>query len=159
VYPIRVPVVFDRRAAADRVKEEKVSELAREILGSKPNAIVIADAVAEDVKSERVFTFQGAKGVNGLEDRDVYVIVRNLHPEKYAELNVLGQWLERTDVIDTFYADQLNQAVGRNRGFRDNGKGTKTVVITSLRLWAKVLERMVGGASRTLLYPTNDKFW
>jgi hypothetical protein len=43
-------------------------------------------------------------------------------------------------VIDRHYDDQLNQAVGRNRGFRLSDKrSTTTQVITSPRLWQKVL--------------------
>ena len=120
---------------------------------------MIADGVSNRVKSKRVYTFQGAKGVNGLEDKDVYIIVRNLHPDVYAQLNVLGQWLDRPDVIDLHYADQISQAVGWNRGFRDNGAGTKTVIITSVKLWAKRLKKFERGGSRTLLHLESGKLW
>src|SRR5215204_4772759 len=107
IYPIKVPAVFETRAAADRPGEkEKVSALVEEILDSNQNAIVIADGVSDRVKAERGYTFQGAKGVNDLEHKDVYIVVRNLHPDAYAQLNVLGQWLNRPDVIDLHYADQ-----------------------------------------------------
>ena len=43
VYPIRVPVLIDRRAAADQTGSERVSELAREILAANEQALVIAD--------------------------------------------------------------------------------------------------------------------
>jgi hypothetical protein len=152
IYPIRVPVVIDARAGADQDGKEKVSALVLEILSRNDNAVVISDGVSRDVKNERVLTFQGAKGVNGLEDRDVYIVVTQLHPDKYAQLNVLGQWLERPDVIETYYSDQINQAVGRNKGFRDNGNDRKTVLITSARLWENQLKRFQSGASRTLLY-------
>jgi hypothetical protein len=166
IYPIKVPAVCEARAAADgggkKAKvpaKEKVSALVEEILGSSQNAIVIADGVSDRVKSERVYTFQKAKGVNGLEDKDVYIIVRNLHPDVYAQLNVLGQWLDRPDLIDLHYADQISQAVGRNRGFRDNGAGTKTVVITSVRLWVHRLKKLQSGGSRTLLHLESGKLW
>jgi hypothetical protein len=31
---------------------------------------------------------------------------------------VVGQWLEVPEVINVHYQDQINQAVGRNTGFR-----------------------------------------
>ena len=83
---------------------------------------------------ERVLTFQKAKGANDLADRDIYIIVTHLAPEHYAELNVVGQWLGIPDVIELYYRDQISQAVGRNKGFRDTGNGRKTVVIASSRL-------------------------
>src|SRR5215203_7099264 len=49
------------------------------------------------------------------------------------------------------YQDELNQAVGRNRGFRDQGGDAKTVVVTSLRLWRHTLSHCQNGAVRTLL--------
>ena len=80
------------------------------------------------------------KGVNGLETNDIYIVVTCLSPAKYAELNVIGQWLEIPNIIQNYYQDQINQAVGRNRGFRQAPNSeTKTVVITSLRLWNNVL--------------------
>ena len=68
-----------------------------------------------------MLTFQKAKGANHLADRDIYIIVTHLNPDHYAELNVVGQWLEIPDVIELYYRDQISQAVGRNGGFRDTG--------------------------------------
>ena len=112
VYPIKVPTFIDPRAGADNAEGERVSVLAREIMEAGENAIVISDGVKG---VDGVLSFQSAKGVNGLEDKDVFIIVTNLNPEKYAELNVLGQWLGKDDVIALHYQDQIDQAVGRNR--------------------------------------------
>jgi hypothetical protein len=72
---------------------------------------------------------------------------------KFAELNVIGQWLGIPDVIDRHYDDQLNQAVGRNRGFRLSDKrATTTQVITSPRLWQKVLRNRQDRPQRVQLY-------
>ncbi len=95
--------------------------MAKEICEANPNAVVIADGVKGN---DRVLTFQSAKGVNGLEEKDIYIILTNLAPAKYEELNVLGQWLEMPDIIQTYYQDQINQAVGRNRGFRQSTNET-----------------------------------
>lgn len=83
----------------------------------------------------------------------------NLAPAKYAELNVLGQWLGRTDVIALHYQDQIDQAVGRNRGFRQASTETKTVVVTSLRLWKSVLKELRTETGRALLYLDTARQW
>ena len=67
-------------------------------------------------------------------DRDIYIIVTHLNPEHYAQLNAVGQWLQIPDVIELYYRDQISQAVGRNKGFRDTGNGRKTIVIASSKL-------------------------
>ena len=150
IYPVKVPVQFDRRAAADRPGGNRISALAAEILADNSNGLVIADGV-EGV--EPVLTFQGMKGQNGFADKDISIILTCLNPEKFAELNVIGQWLGIEDIIDRYYDDQLNQAVGRNRGFRlSDQRLTTTLVITSSRLWRQVLRRRQHRYCRTQLY-------
>jgi hypothetical protein len=93
------------------------------------------------------------KGQNGFADRDVAIIPTCLAPEKFAELNVIGQWLGTEDVIDRYYEDQINQAVGRNRGFRhSNHRPSTTRVITGSRLWQQVLRKGKNRYRRTQLY-------
>jgi hypothetical protein len=100
------------------------------------------------------------KGLNGLEERNVYVIVTCIAPEKFAELNVIGQWLGNDNVIQDYYQDQINQAVGRNRGFRQSKtRHTKTTVIVSPRLWNSVLSKLQERAPRVQLYLTNERPW
>lgn len=156
IHPIRVPVVLDPRAGADQSGKEKVSTLAKEICDANPNAIVIADGAKG---MDRVLTFQSAKGRNGLEEKDVYIILTNLAPAKYEELNVLGQWLEIPNVISMFYQDQINQAVGRNTGFRQSTqRATRTVVITSKRFYASVIKAL-DPKGRVQLYLCDQKHW
>ena len=126
LFPVTVPICIDKRANA-----ENATELAREITEANPNAVVISNGVED---TERVLNFQNAKGANHLADHDIYIIVTHISPKHYAELNVVGRWLGISDVIDLYYRDQISQAVGRNKGFRDTGNGRKTVVITSSRL-------------------------
>ncbi len=150
IYPIKVPICLDRRAGADRNECEKVSALAREIVRENPSAFVISDGVSG---VESVKTFQSMKGLNGLEDRDVYVILTSLAPEKYAQLNVIGQWLGQGNVIQEFYQDQINQAVGRNQGFRKSAnRQTTTIAVASPRLWNSVLAKMQNEAPRVQLF-------
>ena len=147
IYPVKIPVQIDRRAAADRNHHHRISALAAEIIVNNDNAMVIADGVRG---LERVITFQGMKGQNGFVERDISVIPTCLAPEKFAELNVVGQWLGIEDVIDRYYDDQLNQAVGRNRGFRlSQGRPTTTRIITSRRLWQQVLRKQKSRYRRT----------
>ena len=122
LFPIDVPLVIDKRAVKG---EQKITSLARELLAN-PNAIVIGSKT--NLTDPRVMTFQSAKGRNGLEQNDVRVIPTFLSPDHYAELNVIGQWLNLPEVITHFYEDQINQSVGRNWGFRATDKGWVAVV-------------------------------
>jgi len=72
IYPIKVPICLDLRADANRTDCEKVTALARENVRKNPNAFVISDGVSG---VEGVKTFQSMKGLNRLEDRNVYVIL------------------------------------------------------------------------------------
>jgi hypothetical protein len=153
IYPISVPLYIDKRAAADR-KVPKVSELAAEIIASDPNAFVISNGV-KDV--DRVITFQKAKGQNDLREKNVFVIVNNFAPEQYARLNIIGQWLGIPNIISLYYGDQINQAVGRNRGFRESpNRDTRTVIITSNRLYKNVIQNIDsnGGTTRVRMLKT-----
>jgi hypothetical protein len=154
IYPVKIPVEFDQRAAADRRGGDRISALARQIVAENETALVIADGVRN---VDRVLTFQKMKGQNGFVERDISIVLTCLNPEKFAELNVLGQWLDIEDVIDRFYDDQLNQAIGRNRGFRlSEKKSTATRVITTSRLWQQVLKRR-NVVRRVQLYSAETK--
>ena len=134
VYPVNIPARIDARA-----RSETIRELVEETSNSD-NTIVISD-MAKGVPS--VMNFQKMKGVNGLENMNINIVVTNLNPAKYAELNVTGQWLGTDSVIARYYQDQISQAIGRNRGFRHSfEKPTETIVITSERLWASTLSRL-----------------
>ncbi len=158
IFPIRVPVFIDRRAKSDRDQEQElnVSALAQEILEADKNAVVMTDGV-KDIPG--VYTFQGMKGLNGLEDRNVYIILTWMAPEKYAELNVSGQFLRNENILLDYCQDQINQAVGRNRGFRQSQKETKTVVITSRNHWKGFVSKLQDRFPRTQLYTVQERPW
>ena len=123
LFPINVPVKIDRRAG-----KKNLDALIKELLDENPDAYIICNgAEAHD----RVLTYQAAKGRNDLFDRDIYIVVTYLAPEQYMELNVIGQWLNIPNIFKMFYVDQIVQAVGRNKGFRDDGMKRKAVVIAS----------------------------
>jgi hypothetical protein len=159
LYPIKIPLFIDARARANLPQKPGITQLAKELLGANPDAVVIANGTNGDV--EGVQTFQGCKGRNDLVDKDIYIIVTHLAPDQYAELNVIGQWLEIPNIINLFYMDQINQAVGRNQGFRQsNQRETKTVLISSTRLFRSVISKCCSEeGSRTVLYEIYDRPW
>jgi len=73
-------VVENSVARKEKCLKGAISKLAKEITSSKNNAFVIADGVDKKV-CDHVLTFQSAKGRNGLQDKDIYVVLQNLHPE------------------------------------------------------------------------------
>ena len=151
IYPIKIPVRFEQQAKADRKVGPQISALAERLLGQSDESILIADGIKFD--SDRVMSFQKMKGRNGLEDKDISIISTFLAPPKYAELNVIGQFLGLPNVIELFYQDQINQAVGRNRGFRQsNNRETMTEVICTRRLWKAVLSKLQNQGGRVQLY-------
>jgi hypothetical protein len=149
LYPIHVPVVKDKRAKAQRVRE-----LTREILDSSNTAVVIADGLGK-LKGERAMTFQGMKGHNGLA---VFIIVTFLAPEMYAELTVLGQWTGQQDTVAKYYCAQISQAIGRNTGFRQKA-GTKTVVVISGDLLRQIRPQLEKLDPRFVLQATPERMW
>jgi hypothetical protein len=152
IHPVKVPVVLDPRAG-----KAKVSLLAQEIVQANPDAIVISDSVKG---TERVMTFQTAKGYNGLEEKDIYIILTHLAPSKYEQSNVLGQWLGMPNILQVYYQDQINQAVGRNRGFRQSSqRQTRTVLIASKRLYDHFLSKFDALGSRVQMYLSDTKEW
>jgi hypothetical protein len=84
--------------------------------------------------------------------------VTSLAPDLYAQLNVMGQWLGIPDIIELHYQGLINQAVGRNTGFRQKD-GTKTVVVCSHRLWNQAISKLNLKQPRVLLYEVGQKPW
>ena len=81
---------------------------------------------------DKVINFERVKGRNDLKDKDIYIIMTMFHPDEYFNLNTLGLFIERSDIIQMHYRDLLIQATGRNTGYRDSGR--QTVVIHGRRL-------------------------
>jgi hypothetical protein len=98
------------------------------------------------------------KGRNDLADKDMFIILTSLAPELYGRLNVIGQWLGIPDIIGLHYQGLINQAVGRNTGFRQQD-GTKTVMICSHRLWQSVISKLNMKHPRVLLYEVGERPW
>lgn len=133
LFPIAAPVIIDKRVA-----KTKITALAETILAENPNSTVIGNGIK--VSDPRVKTFARAKGLNGIEQKDIFILPTFLAADQYAELNVIGQWLKLPGVITCFYEDQISQAVGRNQGFRKTGEGSVTVICSS-RLYKNALAK------------------
>lgn len=116
-----MPFATDKRAAADRGSNLKVTALAKAILAENPNATVIGDGI--EGTDTRLINFQGVKGLNGFEERDITIIPTLLAPNKYVELNLLGQWLDLPHVIYTYHEDQISQLSGGIRAFEKPTRG------------------------------------
>ena len=140
VLPINVPFQIDPRAAGDRESGERLSALVREY--SDDGWTVIADGAAQ----AGAINFQRMKGRNDLADKDLAIILGFLSPDEFAVLNVVGNWLGIPDIISMHYQDRLNQAVGRNSGYRYQGKRVR--VLASNRLWNAELSRLTDGRTR-----------
>ncbi|MGB6078509.1 MAG: hypothetical protein WBF99_03535 [Xanthobacteraceae bacterium] len=151
VYPIKIPVYFDARA-----RSQEVTDLAKEIMENNSRARVISDGVDNGLAG--VLTFQRMKGSNDLTEYDIYVIVTPLAPAQFARLNVIGQWLLIPNIIAQHYQGLINQAVGRNTGFRQREE-TKAVVVTSRRMQKLVPDAVNQLRPRVLLYRTNERPW
>jgi hypothetical protein len=151
VYPVDVDVRLD-----DRASRRRVTDLTREILKDEPQAIVVSNMVDDESLSYRpteandgpggVITFQSAKGLNGLEHRDLHVIVTYPSPIEYEELLAVGRRAGIEDVVAAHLRDQVSQAIGRNTGFR--AMGHRATLWASRRLWRDLGERLSTGRFR-----------
>ncbi len=156
IYPLKVAVFIDPRAGADRADgRPKISALAHEILDANDKAVVVADGAR---KCPRTMSFQKMKGRNDLTTNDVFIILTSLAPAVYAKLNVIAQWLDLPTIIDQHYQGLIDQAAGRNTGFRQQ-PNTKTVVVCSDRLWKQVVSKLHQNHPRILLYRRGIKPW
>jgi len=153
LFPIEVPLFTDRRSA-----KRNIGPFVDEILAANPNAVIIANGT--NSAHPRVLNFQRAKGVNGLDEKDVFIIGTCLAPDRYAELNVIGQWLNLPGIIRQQYEDEISQAVGRNTGFRQSEKPTKTVVICPHRLYKNTLKDCFrDDSARVRLQKVKERPW
>lgn len=143
IYPVSAPLIIDAKA-----KARDVGKLAEGLLANDPNAFVIGNKLNG---RHRTLTFQSMKGLNGLQGRNLIIIPTMLSPEHYAELNVVGQWLGNPEeIIKMYYVDAICQAVGRNKGFRDNGASVQ--VISNRQLAESILLPEMNELSRVRLY-------
>ena len=107
----RLPMRLDNRA-----NKSNVQELALALLDPDQGGF---DRVISDIsKNEKVISHRSVRGRNDLQEWNIATIMMYLGPVQYAELNVIAQLYGIDDAISLHYRDQLNQALGRNRGIR-----------------------------------------
>ncbi|MET4699002.1 hypothetical protein ABIE65_002032 [Constrictibacter sp. MBR-5] len=80
------------------------------------------------------YSHQTAKGMNGLSGNDIISYYHWMNYKQYHVMNVLGQYLGMNDIIRLHYLDNMYQAIGRNQGFRNEGK--KHVIVMRSDLYA-----------------------
>ena len=153
IFPIKIPVFLDHRA---RGRDKDIEALVHEIRSNDPNGVIIANGVETN---NNIYTFQGMKGLNGLETSNIHVIMTWFAPEHYEKLNILGQWLDNDEVLLDYYLDQICQAVGRNTGFRQCSPEVKVSVTMSSSFWRKYLFRLNDISSRVKLYEVGEAPW
>lgn len=99
-----------------RASKTRVRELTLELLSEDHGGFDLV--ITNEVKNSRVMNHATTKGRNDLTDKRIATIITYIGPDHYAELNAIGQKYDIEDIIGLFYRDQINQDVGRNRGFR-----------------------------------------
>jgi hypothetical protein len=99
-----------------RASKQRVNELTLELLSEEHGGFDLV--ITNEVKNSRVMNHSKSKGRNDLADKRIATIITYIGPDHYAELNAIGQRYGIEDVIGLFYRDQINQDIGRNRGFR-----------------------------------------
>jgi hypothetical protein len=123
IHPIRTEVKIDNRARKQDIKS-LVSELSKQ----EPNGLIISDMVP---LAHNVTNFQRMKGANQYQGANITIILTLISPEKYARLNILGQFLDLEQVVSIYYFDQISQATGRNTGFRQVAASQATATIVA----------------------------
>ncbi|AIW18698.1 hypothetical protein F0267_17320 [Vibrio coralliilyticus] len=74
------------------------------------------------------YTIEGVKGSNALVDENLCTIISTPHPNEIAPIMSACDLTEE-EAIKVVISDKINQAVGRNTGHRDWGKGKHILVI------------------------------
>lgn len=140
ITPIEVPLEIDKRA-----NREGRPKLVNELRSDGFEVI----CHGENAAAAGAINFQKAKGRNDLAEKDIAIVLTHYSDTQYARLNAIGMWLGRTDTLLVYRQDQINQSVGRNRGFRLKD-GTRTKVISTARVFRQELSRLSGGRTQLI---------
>ncbi|WKY58640.1 hypothetical protein Q5H80_03035 [Vibrio sp. SNU_ST1] len=98
---------------------------------TKHGYMVIADG-----NDKATMSFEAAKGSNDLMDKDILTIVTHPHPYKIAPVMTATNCTE-FEAMKTVISDEVNQAIGRNTGYRS--KGAKHVLVVNKDIYDKGL--------------------
>ena len=128
-----VPILRTNEASAQvspkDSKKRKVEILVDDFLGQGEVDMIISDKVRHDL----VVNHATARGRNDMGDLNLASVIMHLAPAHYSVLNVIAQKYgligQHPDVIRLHYRDQINQALGRNQGFRRDDADPKEHVV------------------------------
>ncbi len=107
----------------------------------RPDLLVIANGVAS---TPNTITHVSAKGRNDMADQDLLQIANFAAPVgEYDELQVVNRVYGLNNAIRLRHVDLINQAAGRNQGYRDTGLAHRHWLVISTALWDFILPDLV----------------
>jgi hypothetical protein len=126
-------------ALSNQANSKGIQELADSLLDSDGDAF---DEIISDVaEGDNITAHKTARGKNDLKEKNIATILTYLDPHRYCKFNVIAQVFDIPDAIILYYRDLLNQAVGRNQGFRRDDSNPKR---HQLNLSAKLYHELGG---------------
>jgi hypothetical protein len=86
-------------------------------------------------------THESAKGLNHLATRDIVSVLLHVGPEQFEQLEAINAYCGTKTAIRMYHVDQLNQSLGRNKGFR--AQGAEHRVVMTHGLFVKCFETLM----------------
>lgn len=121
-------------------KNEKTIKTMRDHL-DRPELRVIANGTAS---VPNTITYVSAKGRNDLADEDLLQIANFAAPlGEYDVLQVINRVYGINNAIRLRHVDLVNQAAGRNQGYRDTGRSYRHWLVISTALWDFILPELL----------------
>lgn len=129
--PDQIELILDNRASA-----RKIEELVAEVVDPDTGIEMV---ITNGSRHPQAISHVSSQGRNDLTATNIVTVITYLAPDHFALLNVLQQKFDIPDVIRQHYRDMINQAMGRNRGFRRRGVDvTLQGLIVSPRLYREL---------------------
>ena len=121
-------------------ENEKTIKTMRDHL-DRPELRVIANGAAS---VPNTITYVSAKGRNDLADEDLLQIANFAAPVgEYDVLQVVNRVYSINNAIRLRHVDLINQAAGRNQGYRDTGMACRHWLVISTELWDLILPELL----------------
>ena len=108
--PDQIDVCLDNRASA-----RNINDLVAELVGEDVGFDLVITNGSDHAKS---ISHIASQGKNDLTEANIASVITYLAPDLYGILNATNEKFGISDVIRQYYRDMINQAMGRNRGFR-----------------------------------------
>lgn len=117
-----------------------------------PNSGGYDQVIANMASGNNVISHPSAKGRNDLDTTDIATVLTYMGETQYVVLNVVAQMFNVDDPISKFYRDQINQAMGRNRGQRRLSSPAAHLLVLSPRLFRELGKMKFFGSGRYRFY-------